>query len=146
MRHRILVPRLADPTVLCESDAVAFGEGRFRLVGSAPRQERLLFKRGEIVECEIRTLPDGSNGLVAARSVSADPEFQKKQRVFAICGVLVGAALGGTAGFWIEISPAAIGIGSVIGAALFGYCSTRWGDSAWVILGHALKSEWLRVR
>jgi len=112
MRHRIYVPLLDDPAALGESDAVPAGHGQFRLVGTPPQQERLLFKRGEIVECEIRTLPGGSKDLVAIRSVSAEPEFKKRQHVFAIFGA--GA-----------------------GAVAFAFCSIRWGDAAWDVLARA---------
>jgi hypothetical protein len=126
-----------DPTLLGESEAVAAGDGRFRLVGSAA-QDRLLFKRGELVECDIRTLPGGSKGLVAVRSVSADPEFQKTRTVFTVCGALVGAIFGASLALWIETSFASVAIGAVAGAVLFALCSRRWGDAAWEILGRVL--------
>jgi outer membrane lipoprotein SlyB len=77
--------------------------------------------------------------LVATRSVSADPEFRKRQSVFAIFGAFMGALLGATIGLWIEISPVAAAIGAAVGAIAFAYCSTRWGDSAWDILSRILR-------
>src|SRR5262245_48932120 len=101
MRHRIHVPLLDDPAELREWDAEPAGDGQFRLVGRAPTQESLRFKRGETVECEIRALPGGAKGLVAIRSVSAEPEFRKKRNVFAVLGALVGALVGALAALWI---------------------------------------------
>ena len=132
MRHRIYVPLFDDPAVLGESDAVPVGEGCFRIAGS--QGARLLFKRGDIVECDIRTLPSGSKGLVAIRSMSADPEFKKRRNVFAVCGALVGAAIGVLVAFEISSSLLAVAIGGVLGAAIFAYCSVRWGDAAWWLL------------
>ena len=78
---------------------------------------------------------------MAVRSVSADPEFRKRQSVFAIFGAVMGALLGATVGLWIELSPVAAAIGAAAGAIAFGYCSTRWGDSAWDILSRILRWE-----
>jgi hypothetical protein len=138
MRHRILVPLLSDPTVLRESDAVAAGNGRFRLV--APQSERLIFKCGEIVECEIQTTPNGPKDLVAVRSISADPEYRKTRHVFATLGAFVGAVLGAAIALFFEISPTSAIIGAAIGAVAFSFCSVRWGDAAWQYLGRALGS------
>jgi uncharacterized membrane protein YfcA len=100
----------------------------------------MLFKRGELVECEIRTLPSGSKGLVATRSISADPEFRKTQNVFAVFGALVGAILGASLSLWVETSVAAVTIGAVLGATLFAFCSRRWGDAAWEILSRVMRN------
>jgi hypothetical protein len=140
VRHRIYVPLRDDPTALCESDAVAAGDGRFRLVGRAPARKRLLYKRGEIVECDIRAVPGGSTGLVATRSVSADPEFRKTRNVFAVSGAIVGAVLGIVVALWVDTSLISAAIGGVLGALTFAYCSIRWGDAAWELLSRAL--EW----
>ena len=134
MRHPIFVPLLSDPTSLMQIDATPAGDGQFRLVGAAPRSEPLQFKRGEIVECEIRTLPGGSKGLVAVRSVSADSEFQKRRMVFGTFGAVVGGILGMAIALWIETTATSAALGLVLGAAIFGFCSVRWGDSAWDIL------------
>jgi hypothetical protein len=122
-------------------DAVPAGDARFRLVGAPPKHERLQFKRGEIVECEIRTVPDGSKGLVATRSVSAEPEFKKTQRVFAVFGGIFGAFLGAMIALWIEASLPSVAIGGAIGAVGFAFCSIRWGDAAWETLSRVLR--WL---
>ena len=141
MRHRIYVPLLDDPAALREIDAVPAGDGRFRLVGAPPKDERLLFKRGEIVECEIRTVPGGSKDLVAMRSVSAEPEFQKTQRVFAVFGGIFGTFLGAMIALWIEPSLTSVAIGGAIGGVSFAFCSLRWGDAAWETLSRVLR--WL---
>jgi len=134
MRHTIFVPLFHDQSALRESEAVPAGDGRFKLVGSPPKHERLLFKRGEIVECDIRALPGGSKGLVAIRSVSADTEFQKTQTVFTVFGALMGLVLGAVGALWIDTSLAVAGIGAVLGAIIFAFCSRRWGDAAWDFL------------
>src|SRR5215831_5572430 len=117
MRFRISVPLISDPTQLREVEAVPAGDGCFRLVGSGPRSEPLCYKRGEIVECNIATLPDGSKGLVATRSRSADPEFRKRRRVYAVLGAFVGGFLGAISAFCFEFSLSSaivgLGIGSV---------------------------------
>lgn len=138
MRHRIFVPLLSDSAELRELDAVPAGEGTFRIVGSPPRGERLQFKRGEIVECDIRTLPAGMKGLVAIRSVSADPEFRKRRNVYAVCGAMVGAIVGTAAAFQFDVSARSAIVGAVSGAVIFAYCSVRWGDSAWDALRRIL--------
>jgi len=126
-------------------EALAAGDGQFRLVGSAPRGETIRFKRGEIVECEIRTLSDGSKGLVAIRSVSDDPEYRSRQRIFAMCGVIVGGLLGAGAAFLIETSfetrVSLVLPGLVLGAIAFGFASARWGDAAWSALSRVL--QWM---
>jgi hypothetical protein len=139
MRHTIFVPLFLDHAALRETEAVPVGDGRFRLVGSPPKHERLLYKKGEIVECDIRTLPGGSKGLVAVRSVSADPEFQKTQTVFIVFGALVGLVLGVIIAVWIDTSLVSASIGAVLGATIFAFCSKRWGDAAWDILGKIIR-------
>jgi hypothetical protein len=141
VRHRIFVPLDADPTALREVEATPAGDGQFRLVGPMPRNERLQFKRGEIVECEIRKLPGGSQGLVAVRSASADPEFQKRRNVFAILGGIVGGILGLVVALCFETTASAAALGFASGAVVFGFCSVRWGDSAWVFLSHIVGCE-----
>jgi hypothetical protein len=141
VRHQIFVPLLNDLAALRETDAVPAGDGRFRLVGKQTKQEPLLFKRGEIVECEIRTVPGGSKGLVAMHSFSAEPEFKKTRRVFAVFGAIFGAGLGAMIALWVEPSLPSVAIGGAIGAMTFGLCSLRWGDEAWDILARVIR--WL---
>ncbi len=134
MKHRVYVPSLRDPTTLLEVDAEPMGDGRFKL-GGYETAEPLPFKRGEIVECEIRRLPNGKSGLVAIQSVSADPEFRKRRNVYAALGALVGAIFGAALALWWEVSSRSAMIGAGIGALVFSYCSVRWGDKAWEMLG-----------
>jgi hypothetical protein len=98
-----------------------------------------LFKSGEIVECDIRTLPGGSKGLVAVRSVSADPEFRKTRNVFAVVGAIVGAVFGAAAGLWIDMSLQSAIVGVAAGAVVFAFCSVRWGDTAWEVLSRLVR-------
>jgi hypothetical protein len=138
MRHRIFVPLATNTGSLSEVEAVTAGEGRFRLVRAASHGEATQFKRGEIVECEIRALADGSKGLVAVRSVSADPEFRKRRNMFAMFGAIVGGVLGAAIALWIETTWVSAAVGLLLGAAVFGLSSVRWGDDAWVVLSRVL--------
>lgn len=133
MKHRIHVPTLHDPQTLLEVEAEPQGDGRFKLVGREADAE-LRFKRGEIVECEIRRMPNGKSGLVAIESVSADPEFRKRRNVYVVLGAVVGAIFGAATALWFEVSSRSAAIGAALGAIIFAYCSARWGDKAWVIL------------
>jgi hypothetical protein len=141
MQHRIYVPLASNSESLREVDAIPAGDGQFRIVGAAPPGEPPRFKRGETVECEIRALPDGKKGLVAIRSMSADPEFRKRRNMFAISGALVGGVLGASAALCFEASAKAAGIGFIAGAVFFAYCSVRWGDSAWDVLSRLFRWE-----
>lgn len=141
VRHPIFIPLESDPASLREVEATPAGDGQFRIVGAMPRDESMQFKRGEIVECEIRTLPGGSKGLVAVRSVSADPEFQKRRNVFAIFGAIVGGILGAGLALWIETTATSVALGLAFGSLIFGYCSARWGDAAWEVLSHMVRME-----
>lgn len=141
MRHRIFVPLEEDPTSLREVEATPAGDGQFRIVGAMPRNEPMQFKRGEVVECEIRKLPGGSQGLVAVRSASADPEFQKRRNVFAVLGGIVGGILGVAFALWFETTATSAAIGFASGALIFGFSSVRWGDSAWMFLSHIVGCE-----
>jgi hypothetical protein len=134
MKHRILVPLFGDSASLREVDGVAVGDGQFRIVGRPPSVERLQFKSGEIVECEIRRLPKGSQALVAIRSVSADPEFRKRRNVFAVCGAIVGGFVGTLIALQFILSTTSAATGFLLGALAFGFCSVRWGDAAWETL------------
>ncbi len=139
MRHRIFVPLVTDPESLREVEAVAAGDGQFRLVGSSSQTDPVQFKRGETVECEIRTLANGSKGLVAIRSMSADPEFRTRRNIFAVFGAIVGGILGAAIGFWIDTSGASAAVGLLVGAVIFSFSSARWGDDAWVTLSRLLR-------
>jgi hypothetical protein len=140
MRHRIHVPLLSNPTIYREADARAAGDGRFRLVGKRPSAEPLQFSPGEVVECSILPLPDGSKGLVAIRSVSADPEYRSRRTIYAVSGAFVGALIGAAFALSFDVSLFAFSIGAVIGATSFAFCSVRWGDSAWDVLSRFF--EW----
>jgi hypothetical protein len=139
MKHRIYVPLDSKAASLREIDATAAGDGRFRIVGRPAPGERLQFKSGEVVECEIRRLPTGAQALVAIRSMFADPEYRKRRNTFAVCGVLMGGIVGAVVALWMDPSLVFAGGGFVIGAIVFGYCSVRWGDDAWDFLSHLLK-------
>jgi hypothetical protein len=139
MRHRIFVPLATDPEALREVEAIADGGGRFRIAGSASQTGPLQFKRGEIVECEIRTLANGSKGLVAFRSMSADPEFRSRRIIFGVSGAIVGGIFGAALDLWVVKSGAVAAAGFVIGAVLFSFSSVRWGDPAWTTLSRALR-------
>jgi hypothetical protein len=131
VKHRIRIPLEGNTSSSREVDATPAGDGRFRIVGSVPRGARLQYRRGETVECEIRRLPDGSQALVAIRSMSADPEFRKRRNVYAVCGAIVGGVIGVVLAlqFWFSLMSSAVGL--LIGAVVFGFCSVRWGDGAW---------------
>jgi hypothetical protein len=139
MRHRIFVPLATDTVSLREVEAVAAGDGQFRLVGPTPQGESIQFKRGEIVECEIRPLADGSKGLVAIRSVSLDPEFRKRRNVFATLGAIVGGILGAAIALWVETTGVSAIVGFLVGSTAFGFSSARWGDDAWVVLSRVFR-------
>jgi hypothetical protein len=139
MRHRIFVPLATDAETLREVEAIAAGGGHFRLARIANKTEPLQFKRGEIVECESRTLPNGSKGLVAIRSMSADPEFRSRRIVFAVFGAIVGVLFGAAFAFWISRSGSAAAGGLLVGAVLFSFSSVRWGDAAWMTLSRVLR-------
>lgn len=134
MKHRISVPLDGNSASLWEVDATAAGDGQFRIAGNVPRGMRLQYQPGEIVECEIRRLPNGSQALVAVRSVSADPEFRKRRNVYAVLGVIVGGVVGTLVAFQFDMSSTSAAWGFGAGAIVFGFFSARWGDSAWEIL------------
>lgn len=115
------------------------GRGSPHHLAVARTVETTRYKRGEIVECEIRALPDGSKGFVAIRSVSDDPKFRSRRRIFATFGVIVGGLLGAGAALWIELSGIFLVVGLVVGAIVFGFASARWGDSAWLALSRVLR-------
>ena len=141
MRHRIYVPLLSDPTTYGESDARAAGNGRFVLAGRARAVPPLLYRSGEIVECSIRALPDGSKGLVAIRSVSTDPEYRSRRTVYASLGAIVGAVFGAALALSFDVSLLAAVVGAAVGALIFAFCSVRWGDSAWEVLSRIVGGD-----
>ena len=139
MKFPIHVPLRSNRESLREVDAEPVGDGRFRLTGRAARGELLRFKSGQIVECEARRLPDGSNGLVAVRAVSEDPEFRKRRKIYAVLGALVGGVFGAAYALWFSLTPASFAIGALLGAIAFAFCSARWGDAAWEILSRIVR-------
>lgn len=130
-RLRIFVPLVNAPSELRAAQAVPAGEGRFRLVSRPQFNDRWQFTPGEIIECDSRTLPDGSKVLVAVSSASSDPEYRKRRTMYAVLGAIVGAFSG--AWFAFEIHPGAmsLALGAVIGGCLFAMVSVRWRDAAW---------------
>ena len=141
MRHRIHVPLLADPTTYAETDARAAGDGRFVLLGSTRPMAALLYRSGEIVECTIQVLPDGSKGLVATSSVSADPEYRSRRTVYASLGAFVGAIFGAALVLSFDVSLMAAVVGAAVGASIFAFCSVRWGDAAWELLSRIVGGD-----
>ncbi len=134
MRYRILIPTQDDPSVMLELDAVPLGDGRFRLVGAAPTDKRMIFGRGEIVACEISPLPNGLHGLVATHSLSSDPEFRRRRTIHGVLGAIVGSLAGAAAALQVFPAQLSLAIGASLGAIVFAYCSVRWGDVAWKVL------------
>lgn len=141
MRHRIHVPLLSDPTTYAESDARAAGDGRFVLLRIGRAEPALLYRPGEVVECSIRELPDGSKGLVATRSVSGDPEYRSRRTVYAVFGAFAGAIFGAALALSFDISFVAAVVGAAVGALIFAFCSVRWGDAAWEMLSRIVGGD-----
>lgn len=138
MRHRIYIP-LSDQTgSLRASDAKAVGSGRFAVVGPVAKGEHWKFMPGEIVECESRTLPDGSKGLVAVCSVLPDPEVRSRRMVYGWCGALVGGVLGLWAALWLGFGGKSLLAIAACCSIVFAWCSIRWGDDAWDVLSKLL--------
>ena len=94
---------------------------------------------GEIVECESRTLPDGSKGLVAVSSVSLDPEDRSRRMVYGWCGAIVGGIVGLWAAVWLGFSDSSLFVVFASCSIVFAWCSVRWGDDAWVVLSKLLR-------
>jgi len=134
MRHRIHVPLLSDPAKYVEADARAAGNGRFVLVSGENPASPLQYRSGEIVECTIQELPNGSRGLVATHSVSADPEYRSRRMTFAVSGATVGAVTGVVIAFSADKSPTVAAILAAVLALIFAFCSVRWGDAFWDLL------------
>jgi hypothetical protein len=121
------------------SDAKAVGNGRFAVAGPVASGERWQFMPGELVECENRTLPDGSKGLVAVSSVLSDPEDRSRRAVYGWCGAVVGGMLGAWISFWIGFSGMPLLMIAAGCAVSFSWSSMRWGDDAWDVLSKFLR-------
>jgi hypothetical protein len=132
MRHLVFVRDKTNPSELREVEAAPLGRGSFRLTG--PVDSSLQFGRGEIVECSIAKLPDGTSALVATNSLSSDPEYRMRRTVYAVLGGIVGAILGTWAGLETYQTSRSGLIGAAVGTILFSYSSARWGDRAWEVL------------
>ena len=134
MRHRIYIPLADDPGAFRPCDAKAVGNGQFAVAGPMAKGDKWKFMPGELVECESRTLPDGSKGLVAVSSVSADPEVRSRRSVYGWCGAFVGGLLGAWVAIWLGFSGRSILAVTAFCALAFSWSSLRWGDDAWEIL------------
>ncbi len=134
MRHRIYIPLADDPGAFRPCDAKAVGNGQFAVAGPMAKGDKWKFLPGELVECESRTLPDGSKGLVAVSSVSPDPEVRSRRVVFGWCGALVGGLLGCAAAMSLGFSGRPLLAIAASCAVLFAWISVRWGDDAWDML------------
>lgn len=117
------------------------GYGQFTVLGPVARGERWQFMPGERVECESRTLADGSKGLVAVSSVSRDPEERSRRIVYGCCGAFVGGILGLWLSFWFGFfdTPLMLVVTAACCSVAFAYSSVRWGDDAWEILGRLMR-------
>ena len=67
-------------------------------------------------------------------AVFVDQRLKTHLVVGGIFGAVVGGILGMAIALWIETTANSAVLGLVLGAAIFGFCSVRWGDSAWDIL------------
>jgi hypothetical protein len=141
-QHRIYVPLADNSTELRETEGEAMGEGRFRLSGRPAPSERWQFTPGEIVECADKELGNGSRGLVAVLSLSADPEYRKRRTVYGIAGGVFGAIVGA----WFEFSSASgirsMAVAAGIGAVVFAFLSVRGRDAAWRALSWWTSLGW----
>jgi hypothetical protein len=138
MRHRIYIPLAGQPSVLRPSEAKAVGNGHFAVSGPVAAGERWQFMPGELVECESRTLPDGSKGLVAVSSVLADPEDRSRRTVYGWCGAFVGGIFGLWTAIWLGVGGVPLLLVAATCSIVFAWCSMRWGDYAWEILSKLL--------
>jgi hypothetical protein len=133
-KFQIYIPLRSDPTAYQAVDATPVGDGRFRIARDVKSDEPLQYRAGEVVECSILALPNGSKGLVATRSVSADPEYRSRRTIYAVSGAIVGAVFGAAIALTFYLTLDAAAVGAAIGAPVFALCSVLWGDSAWEIL------------
>ena len=93
---------------------------------------------GDLVECESRTLPDGSKGLVAVSLALLDPEDRSRRKVYGWCGAIVGGIIGLWAVIWLGFGGASLFVVPASCSMVFAWCSVRWGDDAWVVLSKLL--------
>ncbi len=134
MRHRIYIPLADEPGALRPSDARPVGYGQFAVLGPVAAGERWQFMPGTVVECESRTLPDGSKGLVAVSSAPPDSEGRSRRIVHGVCGALVGGILGLWIAFWLGFGGLGLLATASCCSAAFAFCSVHWGDDAWDVL------------
>ena len=139
MRHRIYIPLADQPGSLRSADAKAVGYGKFTVLGPIAPGERWQFMPGEIVECESRTLPDGSKGLVAVSSSLQDPEERSRRTVYGWTGAIVGGILGLWVATWMGASVVSLLVSSAFCSVTFAWCSIRWGDAAWDVLSRLMR-------
>jgi len=139
MRHRIHIPLADDSGAFRPCDAKAVGNGQFAVAGPVAKGDQWKFMPGEIVECESRTLPDGSKGLVAVSSVSADPEVRSRRVVYGWCGAMVGGLLGSWIAIWVGVGGLSLLAVATASAVTFSWSSIRWGDDAWEVLSRLLR-------
>jgi hypothetical protein len=141
-RHRIYVPLHGDPAALRVAEAVASGEGRFKLVGGPAPGDCWQFGPGEVVECAAQSLADGSRVLVAVSSASADQDYRKRRMVFGVAGAAFGSLAGAVVGFWVHPSVSSLAVGALVGAVTAAVLSIRWGDAAWRMWSRWMSSDW----
>ena len=121
-----------NPGVYRPASASPVGDGLLRLLGPVPFGETWQFLPGEYVEYENQEIAPGRYELAAVRSASRDPEFWRRRRLYAICGIPVGIVVGA----WWAVRfgfrpPVAYIVACTFGGVAFGYASARWGDRAW---------------
>ena len=109
------------------------------MTGPVQAGERWQFMPGDLVECESRTLPDGSKGLVAVSSVMSDPESRSRRKVYGWCGAFVGGIFGLWFAIWLGFNGLPLLAVTVSCAIAFAWSSTRWGDRAWELLARLLR-------
>jgi hypothetical protein len=139
MRHRIHIPLADQPEVLRSAEAKAVGYGKFTVLGPVAPGERWQFMPGEIVECESRTLADGSKGLVAVSSSLRDPEERSRRIVYGWTGAVVGGILGLWIETWMGGSFVSLLAAGAFCSVTFAICSMHWGDAAWDMLSRLLR-------
>jgi len=104
-----------------------------------PPGEQWQFMPGQIVECESRTLPDGTKALVAVSSALPDSELRSRRIVYGGCGAVVGGILGLWFGVWLGFSGRTLAAFAAFCSVTFAGCSVRWGDRAWEILSRMMR-------
>ena len=58
-----------------------------------------------------------------------------------MCGAIVGGIIGALLGLQFVLSPTSATVGFLAGALVFGFCSARWGDTAWEALSGLFDKE-----